>query len=166
MRVSPPVRVTRTFTQRLEAPAEQVLPLLCPVRETEWVEGWAPRLVLSTSGVVERDCVFTTPDGEREATWMVTEHDPASGLVEMVKVTPGFLVVRLRILLRPLNEPPVETAADVTYTYTALGPEGEAFVAARTEAAYEAFMRGWESALNAHLRRLRGEPARGPATPH
>jgi hypothetical protein len=43
--------------------------------------------------------------------------------------------------------------ADVTYTYTALGPEGEAYVAGRTEEAYAAFMRDWEAALNARLER-------------
>lgn len=156
MDIATPVRVTRTYTQTLEGTPDEVLPLLCPVRETEWVAGWAPRLVLSESGVAEKDCIFTTADGEREATWVVTEHEPDAGLVEMIKVTPGFAVTRLRIRLRPLEgELPgqlARTAAEVTYRYTALGPEGEAFVQSRTEAAYGEFMRTWEAALNRYLR--------------
>jgi hypothetical protein len=159
MRVQAPVRVTRTYVQTLEGTPQQVMPLLCPVREAEWVKGWDPELVLSSCGLVEKDCVFTTRDGEREATWVVTEHAPDRGLVEMIKTTPGFAVVRLSIRLRSLKTDSAasdRTAAEVTYQYTALGAEGEAFVRGRTEAAYLEFMRAWEAALNEHLRSGRG----------
>jgi hypothetical protein len=154
MRVVSPVRVTRRYIQTIEASPAEVMPLLCPVRETEWASGWDPALVVSASGVVERDCLFTTPDGEREATWVVTEHEPSRGLVELFKVTPGFAVVRVRIVLESAGDP-ARTAAEVTYTYTALGPEGEAFVRGRTEAAYAEFMRTWEAELNQYLRQRR-----------
>jgi hypothetical protein len=157
MRIVPPVRVSHTFTQVLGGPPGAVMPLLCPVREAEWAKGWAPELVVSTSGVVERDCVFTTREAERESTWVVTEHEPTAGRVEMLKVTPGFLVTRLRISLRalPADIDGARTAAEITYTYTALGPEGEEFVRACTGAAYAEFMRAWETELNDYLRRQR-----------
>jgi hypothetical protein len=83
-----PVRITHTYTQTLDGTPVEVLPLLCPVREVEWVPGWAPRLVLSASGVAEPDCVFTTPDAaagpEAEAIWTVLAQDPAAGTVEML----------------------------------------------------------------------------------
>jgi hypothetical protein len=69
----------------------------------------------------------------------------------MLKVVPGYVVTRLRIDVLPA--PAGGSHADVTYTYTALGPEGEAYVAGRTEEAYAAFMRDWEAALNARLER-------------
>jgi hypothetical protein len=156
MRITPPVRVTRSYTQTLDGAPAEVFPLLCPVREKEWVTGWDPELVISASGVAERDCVFTTPDGARQATWVINEHDPAAGRVEMIKVTPGYLVVRLRIVLRPLDPAhPRQTAAEVTYQYTALDAEGAAFVASRTEVAYAEFMRAWEDSLNLFLRQRR-----------
>ena len=151
--IRPPVRVSHTYTQELDGSPAEVLPLLCPVREADWVPGWAPRLVLSRSGVAEPDCVFVTPDpaaGENvEAIWTVLGQDPSAATVEMLKVTPGFLVVRLVIALRPRGER--ACYADVTYTYTALGPAGERYVQERTPAAYEEFMRSWEHALNAYL---------------
>jgi hypothetical protein len=153
MRINPPIRATHTYTQQLDGMPAEVFPLLCPVREVEWVAGWLPGVVYSDSGVAERDCIFTTPDGEREAVWAIIEHDPAGGVVEMLKLTPGYLVTRLRITLAP--SPRGGTAATVTYTYTALGPEGERYVAERTEAAYEEFMRTWEAALNRYLRARR-----------
>ena len=71
MRVEKPNRVSRSYTQHLGAPPTEVFPLLCPVREAEWVKDWRPRLVLSDSGFAEPDCVFITPgipeDALREA---------------------------------------------------------------------------------------------------
>jgi hypothetical protein len=164
--IRPPVRVTHTYAQTLDGSPAEVLPLLCPVRETDWVPGWTARLVLSDSGVAEPDCVFMTPDSaaspETDAIWTVLEQDPATGRVEMLKVTPGFVVVRLTIALQPQEETGCE--ATVTYRYTALGPAGEAYVRARTPAAYAGFMRGWEDALNAYLRARRQVAPAGAAT--
>ena len=53
MNIVKPHRVTRSYTQKLDASADQVYPLLCPVREAEWVNGWHPRLVISSSGLAE-----------------------------------------------------------------------------------------------------------------
>ncbi len=154
MEIRPPVRVTRSYRQRLAGTPAQVLPLLCPVREVDWAPGWQPGVVLTYSGLVEEDCVFTTPEPAAgsgvEAIWTVLEHDPEAGIVEMVKVTPGFTVTRLRVELAP--SPAGGSTADVTYSYTALGPAGEEFVAGRTVEAYAQFMRGWEAALNRYLR--------------
>jgi hypothetical protein len=53
MKVMQPCRVTRTYLQKIQAPPEEVFPLLCPVRETEWVRGWDPIVVYSHSGLAE-----------------------------------------------------------------------------------------------------------------
>ncbi len=166
MDIRPPVRATHTYTQGLEGWPAEVFPLLCPVLEAEWVPGWTAPLVLSESGVAELDCVFTTPDPatspEAEAIWNVLRHDEAAGLVEMLKVTPGFLVVRLTITLAPREGQ--GCSGTVTYRYTALSPAGEAFVHGRTAVAYAEFMRGWETALNAYLRGRRPAAPAGAAT--
>jgi hypothetical protein len=60
MRVTKPNHVTRTFTQQLVAEPSKVFPLLCPVREADWLDGWDPLVVFSQSGVAEPDCVFLT----------------------------------------------------------------------------------------------------------
>jgi hypothetical protein len=160
--IQAPVRVTHTYTQTLDGTPAEVLPLLCPVREAEWVPGWSPQVVLSESGLVEPDCIFVTPDpsapADTEAIWTVLQQDPAEGTVEMLKVTPGFLVVRLAIALQPHGE--TGCYATISYRYTALSPAGERYVRERTEGAYGEFMRGWESALNAYLRASRRETQR------
>ena len=148
MKITPPVRASRTWAQRLVAPPSRVFPLLCPVRETEWVEGWDPDLVVTASGIAERDCVFVMPDPE--AIWVVTEYEPPRR-IEFVKVTPGVTAARIGIVLSAIGDS--GTRAEVTYTHTALTEEGERLVAGFTEEYYETFMKGWEGALNAFLKR-------------
>lgn len=54
------MRRTMHGTMRHPAPLERVFPLLCPVREREWLQGWDATMVCSESGVAEPGCVFTT----------------------------------------------------------------------------------------------------------
>lgn len=149
MRIVPPHRVTRSYVQSLCAPPEAVFPLLCPVREADWIVGWDPPLVISSSGVAERDCVFVTRATPVDAVWYVTRHEPANGFVEMIKVTPQVTACRLTIQLRPAA---VGCEAEVSYSHTSLGPEGDAFVESFTEAYYQDFMRDWEARVNHYLR--------------
>ena len=158
VRIQPPVSVAVEYTQALDATPDEAFELLCPVREAEWVPGWRPSTVLSESGLVERDCVFVTPDAEatggepREATWVVTEHDAGARRVEMLKLSPGYLVTRLRIDVARAG---AGSTAHVRYRYTALGPDGEAFVRDWTAERWSEFMQSWETNLNEFLRHAR-----------
>ena len=144
--IKKPYRAKHSYTQKIAATPEAVFPMLCPVREAEWLEGWAPTVVFSHSGVAEEDCVFITPRGEREAVWVVVRHDPVCHEVEMIYIIPEVTVCRLQIEVRP-NGANASTA-NVTYSHTALGPEGRALVDQFTPTAYVQFMEAWESALN------------------
>jgi len=148
MKVTRPNRASHTYTQKLRAGVEQVFPLLCPVREADWIEGWDPGVVITSSGVAERDCVFTTAAEPHDAIWYVTRYEPPA-FVEMIKITPEVTACRLTIELRPAAE---GAEADVTYTHTSLGAEGDAFVASFTGDFYRRFMQDWESRLNHYLR--------------
>ncbi len=46
MIVTKPNRVIRTFKQQLVAEPAKVFPLLCPVREADWIDGWNPLVVI------------------------------------------------------------------------------------------------------------------------
>ena len=143
-------RVTRTYTQRIAAPPHEVFPLLCPVREREWVEGWECEVVYSRSGVAEQGCIFTTQGvGERETVWAITAHDPAGLRIEFVMVTPESRVGGLQIRLEENADG--TTSAHVSYTFTALAERGNAFVDDYTEEVFNRKMRHWERAMNHYL---------------
>ena len=149
MKIVKPTRAVHTYTQHLVASPELVFPLLCPVREADWIEGWDPLLVVSRSGIAEHDCVFVTPAQPADAIWYITRHEPESGFVEMIKMTPKVTACRLSIQLRAVEG---GCEADITYAHTSLGPDGDAFVASFTTDFYRRFMQDWESRINHYLR--------------
>jgi len=149
MNIVKPIRAVHTYTQRLVAPPDAVFPLLCPVREADWIEGWEPLRVVTESGVAERDCVFVTRAQPADAIWYITRHEPESGLVEMIKIAPNVTACRLSIQLRAVEG---GSEADITYGHTSLGPDGDAFVASFTADFYRRFMQDWESRINHYLR--------------
>ncbi len=149
MKLIQPNRATRSYLQHLSAPPQVVFPLLCPVREADWIEGWDPLCVISRSGLAETDCVFVTAASPADAIWYITRHEPQDTLVEMIKITPGVTACRLRIKVSPA---PGGSQALVTYSHTSLGPQGDVFVASFTEDFYREMMQNWEERLNAYLR--------------
>lgn len=148
MRIIKPYRATHTYRQRLCAPPERVFPLLCPVREIEWADGWLPDLVITASGIVERDCVFITPDKPNKAIWYVTRHEPENWFVEMLKIVPRGTACRLQIQLTRNGD---GCFADITYSHTSIGDAGDEFVAGFTADFYQKFMQTWEKELNHFL---------------
>ncbi len=103
LNVRAPNRVSHTYKQRLNGSLSKVFPLLCPVREADWIHGWNPVVVLTQSGYAEQDCVFITDAKVHDAIWYVTRHDPARGFVEMIKITPGVTACKLTIRVRPVE---------------------------------------------------------------
>jgi hypothetical protein len=145
------LRRTHLHTQSNDAPPERVFPLLCPVREAEWVPGWEYRMIYSQSGVAEEGCVFLTPnDSGAETVWMVTQYDPAAFRIAYAWVEPGLVATQLRISLTPA--PGGKTGAHIRYVYTGLSPEGNAAVERYTPEWFAKKMQGWETAINHFLR--------------
>ena len=93
-------RIAHEYTQTNSASPERVFPLLCPVREAEWVPDWQYRLIYSESGIAELGCVFTTRDDDgSETTWVVTEYAPVAFKIAFAWFTPGLLVAQINIQL-------------------------------------------------------------------
>lgn len=152
-------RVVHEFTQTNPALPERVFPLLCPVREADWLPGWQYRLIYSDSGVAELGCVFTTPNppgsaveerAAAETTWIVTEYDPAGFCIAYLWIDPGHVITELRIQLAPGG--PGETRTHIRYRYTGLSAEGNRDLEQYTQPWFESKMQNWERTINHYLR--------------
>ncbi len=142
-------RVTREFTQTNNAPPDRVFPLLCPVREADWVPGWEYRLVYSQSGIAELGCVFTTPNPDGvDSTWIVTEYEPPRRTA-FAWVWPNMIATLIEIQLEPAG---AQTKVHIRYTYTALSDAGARELARYDRAWFESKMTSWEKAINHYLR--------------
>ena len=148
-----PRRVKHSFTQSIKGTPEQIFPLLCPVREADWIPGWTTDWVLSNSGVAEQDCIFQTPPrpgaGEGASIWVITRHDADAFEVEMFKVTPGFTVGKLQISMSAQSR--TLTNVTIAYEFTSLSPLGDTYLEGFTAEWYEKFMRVWEAQMNHYL---------------
>ena len=153
MNLKKPNRKKHGYAQHLNAPPETVFPLLCPVREVEWVPGWMPEMVISHSGVCEQECVFITPPARHSepesAIWIVSKHDPENWALEMYKVAPKHTVSKLEISL--VSNSGSSTTARISYEITAIGADGDKFLKEFTEEWYSGFMVEWEKAMNHYL---------------
>jgi hypothetical protein len=148
MNIIQPQRIGHSYTQHLHGTPAEVFPLLCPVREVEWVNGWDPRIVITASGFAEDGCVFMTGPADNEAIWVVTHYEPPNQ-IEFLKVTPDETLARITIGLRAEGEG--ETHADIRYEYTALSKRGARVITDFTAEHYADFMTEWEQELNHYL---------------
>jgi len=156
-------QIVCTRTQHLKAPPATVFPLICPVREADWLDGWAGHyeLVHSVSGVAEKGCVFRTAGhGDPGTVWTIATHDADAGVVEFVRVTTDLAATTLRVAIADGGDG--TSVVEVTYAVTPLTEEGARFAAARYggDALPEA-IRWWETSLNHWLRT--GERLPAPA---
>jgi hypothetical protein len=147
--LAPPARVSHSYVQHLHATPDRVLPLLTPLGERAWAVGWEPEIRWAPPGGGPGTLFVTRHPNEPETVWLMVVFDPAAGQVRYLHLTPGSDVTEIDIQLRP--EPEGGTAAEVRYTWTSLGPPGDALVRSRTPEAYLRSMRHWEMALNHYL---------------
>jgi hypothetical protein len=75
------------FVQQFRAPPSKVFPLLCPVREYDWIEPWQCELLHSESGVAEKNCIFRThfPAEPSAEVWTINRHEP-DRQIEFIRV--------------------------------------------------------------------------------
>jgi hypothetical protein len=118
----PPVLAARTeadTTVTVAGAPDQVFPLLCPVREHDWIPDWRCTMVHSSSGVAEQGCVFTRDGAE---TWITTTYEPPAR-IEYTTFVHDLGVRTLRLDLAPTPDGSATTMR-VRATSTATGPAG------------------------------------------
>ncbi len=154
IRIEKPYRRGQTATINVAADPDAVFALMCPVREYEWEPGWTTNRILTNCGLVEKDCIFTTPAGasagstdeSAEALWVTSEYDAEARRLTMIKFTPGECVTRLDIAVEPATD---GAAVTTSYEHTALSERGRRIVDDHGAANFEAMMAGWTERIEA-----------------
>lgn len=143
--------VTKEYCQTIYASPDKVFPLLCPVREAEWLDGWRYTMIHSQSGLVENGAVFSTPqEGELDTFWVVTKYDPSNFRVQFARFTHQSRVCVLDIGVRHCDER--SSYVDITYTYTGISSAGNKFIDGITDDVFRADMKHWENSVNYFLK--------------
>ncbi len=144
-------RAVRTYRQTINAKPEVVFPLLCPVREAEWLDGWHYTMIYSVSGLVEEGAVFSTSNpGEEDTVWIVTRHDRTARCVEFARFTPRSRVCLLKIAVLALGDD--RSHVDISYNYTSIGPAESRFIESWSETEFLDAATFWETSMNHFLK--------------
>jgi len=138
-------RAVRSRSFALAWPPERALGLFTPEGERAWAEGWDPQYVFPRDGRTEAGMVFVTHHGGEETVWTMTRYEPASGLVEYVRTTPGNRTAIVLVQCAPFTQG--RTRVTVQYTITGLGEGGDRYVREMDETRYGAMIEGWRAAL-------------------
>lgn len=120
-------RMIAEFSHDVKASPEKIFPLLCPIRELDWIPGWNCELIYSDSGFAENNCIFTTEFPDRgKGTYVISAYDPKQFIIQFVIFFPGFLVEKLDISIHQK-----EDSLSVVHwrrTYTGLNDAGNRWV--------------------------------------
>ena len=142
-------RTVKKHTIVLEGKPEAIFPLLCPVREYEWIEPWKCDLIYSETGFAEQDCIFQTdfPNDGPKDTWVLCRHEKPT-LVEFVRVN-GIRAIRYTITLHQTNDG--KTESEWSQVITGLNDEGDRFVGNFSDEEFKHRMEMLRNMLNHHL---------------
>jgi len=156
------LRVMHPYHLELSGSADTVFPLLCPVRENDWIVGWqeACNLIYSDSGFAEDACVFTTfiPE-EGHAAWICSEHDTVRHRVCYIKTIENLVIIKWQMHLVDLS--PGHCALFSVYIITPLCEAGNSF-AAELYKRRDALMEGLKCKIDYYL--AHGQAMPNPAS--
>jgi hypothetical protein len=125
-------RKTQHAVRIFQAPPADVFHQLCPTRELDWIDGWECDLVHTSTGYIEQDCIFTTPETNvlGPGLWVVTRYEPNREL-GIVRTLGDVAVLNFHIDL--VDNGDGTCTGTWTLTFTAIREEGNAFIAALSE---------------------------------
>jgi hypothetical protein len=145
------VQKTFSYNQMNTGNIKEVFPLLCPVRERDWIDGWDCKMIYSISGLIEKNCVFITQlNKDKETIWHVTQYDKKNYRIEFLRVTPKENTVRINMQLEKINESYTKTY--ISYLYTLLENTQVEEKMSQIEQSFLNSMTHWEKAINYYLK--------------
>lgn len=117
-------REHESFTISINAPAEKIFPLACPVEELKWINGWAYSLVYSNSGKNENNCIFTEKmsaqhimgaEKSEPTYWITTHYDSENHIIHWLLMR-SSTVTKVEVTMKTVNPQETEVTWDMTIT--------------------------------------------------
>ncbi|BEP28391.1 hypothetical protein [Helicovermis profundi] len=144
-------RIKRKFRQTIYGNKQEVMTLLCPVREREWLNGWNYKMIYSESGFAEKGCIFETDNDFGSYKWVMTKYDINDYKIQFVKFIQDEMIVIIDIDLLDNDEKMIY--CDITYTFTAINDNViDKMHQDNREESFEEHMKLWENSMNYYLK--------------
>ena len=146
------VSIEKNWTMNLCSDAETVFPLLCPVKEVDWVDGWKDicNTIYTESGFAEEGCIFETMmPNEGRAIWICSKYDRENTEIEYIKHIMDKAVIKWFMAVR--NQSEKQSSIFVTFRATSLNPESDRIIEELMESEFPIKMKGLEEGINHYL---------------
>lgn len=142
-------KLIQTYQQSLIGNKKEIFPLLCPVLEKEWLQGWDYNMIFSDSGYAEKGCIFETNNDFGSYRWIITKHDSINGEIQFVKTKENMVV----IIDIDLDERSQKlTYCHIQYTFIPLCDDIiELMHKENSNENFNEHMKKWEDSLNYYL---------------
>ena len=138
-----------TFEVLVRAPYAETADLFSPEGERAWAGShWVPRFIYPIPAVDKQGAVFTINHGTLQAVWVVSQHDLAARHFQYIYFIPAVMVTTIDVGFRSPDSK--TTQVTVTYTRTAISPEGDAHVKAMSDGDKTAG-KEWQEAIDQYL---------------
>jgi len=147
------LRTSSSHTIEIAAPVERCLHLFTPIGEERWVDGWKPRYVMPADGRTEPGMVFTTGSGDDFTIWTLVDFDEHVHRARYARVTPATRSAIVDVQCTGSADG-ASTSVQVSYTVTALAPQGVPALAPYQGLAFVEMIEGWRKAIEAKLPEL------------
>jgi hypothetical protein len=146
------VRIVKTHKMELCADARTIFPLLCPVKELDWIEGWDKicNMIYTESGIAEEGCIFETnktPEGK--SIWICNNYDLEKTKIEYIKHIIDKIIIKWSMEVK--DESHNKSSIFVNYVVTSLTDEGNTYAKDYMEVTFPALMRGMEEGMNRYV---------------
>lgn len=146
------IRAVKKTVLELNADTKTVFPLLCPVREDDWIDGWSDicTIVYTDSGIAEEACVFETDAPlEGHSVWICSKYNAERTEIEYIKHIVGKAIVKLSMAVRGV--PGGKSRIDAIYIATGWGEKGEAYVKHLADKGIMDMLNGLEDKINYYV---------------
>jgi len=131
-------RIVASHSEKIKAEPKKIFPLLCPIQEYKWIDGWKCEMVYSQSGGIEKHCIFyeekTGPilfNHEAPTYWLVSQYEPLDFRLQFIHHTVGMFVSQMDLTVEELSDG--ESSVNWSFTITALNEEANSLIDANTE---------------------------------
>ena len=131
-------RTVSHHVEKIKASPEQIFPLLCPIQEYKWIDGWQCEMVYSDGGAIENNCIFkeekTSPilfDLSVPTYWVVSLYMPEEYRIQFILLMGTMATAKIDVEVQDLGG----TVSSVTWTFTitSLNDEANKIIGAATE---------------------------------
>jgi hypothetical protein len=138
-----------SFELIVQAPFAETAPLFGPEGERVWAgKHWDPKFLYPQPAHDGEGAVFTVKHGPFTAVWVNTRFDLEARHFQYVYFLPNLMVTTIDVRFRSLR--PDATRVNVTYTRTAIAPEGNEHVRAMSEGDKSAGGE-WQQSIDTYL---------------